>query len=405
MRLAAAALPWAPGVVPFAARVMDDPRAKSEAVALLCTVRQHAGSDGAVFARLGDLKPALHTALEAEFAKVASTARAAADARCTAAAGPRRCIVVVVGCVEGTTGGSGGCARSGAAREVAVVAGAERADISASITAALLEQLGAAKWSDRDEAMSRVSAILSGEGGNCITSNIRELPIALAARLTDSNKNLRVRACALVGQLGAALGPEGEAAAAHLLPPMLTLLGDNRKAMRDAVCAALDSWYDALGLPAMAPYLAAPLATDSSIVRRTLLAWLDQRTAGQELPQCPSLAQAVPALMSAAEDRTADVRQLASSALQLCIAVGVPYDAISHAIDELRPASRVALQPLLDTLAECANVAVPSSRSAAASGAHTRSYDSQSGVSRRQRGAQAERAAIAFRANRRRRQR
>jgi hypothetical protein len=363
-----AALPWAPNVVTFAARVMDDPRAKSEAVALLCTVRQHAGSDGAVFARLGDLKPALHTALEAEFAKVASTGV------------PQPTLVVqrphgASAAVSSSSSSGASKARPAAAAaapaaaprgEVAVVAGAERADISASITAALLEQLGAAKWSDRDEAMSRVSAILSGEGGNCITSNIRELPIALAARLTDSNKNLRVRACALVGQLGAALGPEGEAAAAHLLPPMLTLLGDNRKAMRDAVCAALDSWYDALGLPAMAPYLAAPLATDSSIVRRTLLAWLDQRTAGQELPQCPSLAQAVPALMSAAEDRTADVRQLASSALQLCIAVGVPYDAISHAIDELRPASRVALQPLLDTLAECANVAVPSSRSAAA---------------------------------------
>jgi hypothetical protein len=361
----AAVLPWA-DVVPLALTSMEDPRAKPEAVALLCAARQYAGSDAAVFARTGDIKPALRTALEAEFAKAAlvaapaptlQTRRSGALVRASAVPAPR----------HAATTAAPAAAPAAATAAVAVTAPTvrgERADISALLTPALFDQLAAAKWSDRDEAMARLSSLIGGAGGNQIVANVKELPMALAARLTDSNKNLRVRACALVGQLGAALGAEGELAASHLLPTMLTLLADNRVAMRDAVCAALDAWYHALGLSALAPYLGTPLTTGSSIVRRTLLTWLDQCTTSAPPPASPQLALAVPGLLAAAEDRNADVRQLVHNALLMCVSAGVPFDAIMRAIDDLRPASVAALHPLVESLAARAGVPLPARRSA-----------------------------------------
>jgi len=101
-----------------------------------------------------------------------------------------------------------------------------RVDISAQITESMIAELSDKNWKVRDESLQKVGNIV--RSNTYITNNIGELPMALAGRLSDSNKMICQSAFSICKILGQALGTQSKQYLRTMLPAMLQGLGDSK---------------------------------------------------------------------------------------------------------------------------------------------------------------------------------
>lgn len=145
-----------------------------------------------------DIKPALMAAIEGEFEKnpqqAADSLAPSRAVRNGGGGGQRKRASAAAGsgaaADEGADGGGGGAA--GPASPSAADDLLPREDISASITPALLSNLGSANWKERKAGMDEVEGLVAAAGGR-IQPHVGDLFGALKGRMADTNKMLTVQ--------------------------------------------------------------------------------------------------------------------------------------------------------------------------------------------------------------------
>ncbi|XP_057949966.1 protein MOR1 isoform X2 [Malania oleifera] len=190
-----------------------------------------------------------------------------------------------------------------------------REDISGKITPTLLKSLESHDWKARLESIEAVNKILEEANKRIQPTGTVELFGGLKGRLYDSNKNLVMAALSTVGGVASAMGPGVEKASKGILSDVLKCLGDNKKHMRECTLTTLDSWISAVNLDKMVPYITAAL-TDSKLGaegRKDLFDWLSRQLSGLS-----DFSEAVYLLKPAAlamTDKAADVRKAAEGCI------------------------------------------------------------------------------------------
>ncbi|XP_053491174.1 cytoskeleton-associated protein 5 [Ictalurus furcatus] len=238
-----------------------------------------------------------------------------------------------------------------------------RTDISDKITSEMVSKIGDKNWKMRKEGLEEVTAVISE--AKFINPNIGELPVALKARLTDSNKILVQQTLAILQQMATAMGPALKQHVKGLGFPIITVLTDSKNAVRAAGLATLNAWVDQTGMKEWleGEDLAEELKKDNPFLRQELLGWL-----AEKLPTLRSVpldfALCVPHLYSCLEDRNADVRKKAQDALPVFM-MHLGYDKMNKAAAKLKPASKDQLVAMLEK-ARSAMPAKPAAPSKAA---------------------------------------
>ncbi|KQK10308.1 protein MOR1 isoform X2 [Brachypodium distachyon] len=238
---------------------------------------------------LSDVKPALLSALDAEYEKNPFEG---------AAAPPKRTVRAL------DTASSTSAASSD---------GLPREDISSKITPTLLKNLGSPDWKVRLESIDAVNKIVEEAHKRIQPTGTVDLFSALRGRLNDSNKNLVMATLSTIGGLACAMGPSVEKSSKGILGDVLKCIGDNKKHMRECTLTALDSWVSAAQLDKMVPYITVALGDQKtgSEGRKDLFDWLSKHVSKMSDP-----AEALPLLKPSASslmDKSSEVRKAAET--------------------------------------------------------------------------------------------
>ncbi|WVZ68423.1 hypothetical protein U9M48_017361 [Paspalum notatum var. saurae] len=238
---------------------------------------------------LSDVKPALLSALDAEYEKNPFEGTSAA---------PKRTVRALDTASSISAGSSDGLPRE---------------DISAKITPTLLKNLGSPDWKVRLESIDAVNKIVEEAHKRIQPTGTAELFTALRGRLYDSNKNLVMATLSTIGGLATAMGPSAEKSSKGILADVLKCLGDNKKHMRECTLAALDSWVSATQLDKMVPYIIVTLGDQKtgSEGRKDLFDWLSKHVS-----KMSDTSEALPLLKPSASslmDKSSEVRKAAES--------------------------------------------------------------------------------------------
>ncbi|KAI4875261.1 hypothetical protein NFI96_023924 [Prochilodus magdalenae] len=221
-----------------------------------------------------------------------------------------------------------------------------RTDISDKITSEMVSKVGDKNWKMRKEGLDEVAAVLSE--AKFIKPSIGELPVALKARLTDSNKILVQQTLSILQQMATAMGPAIKQHVKSLGFPILTVLTDSKNTVRAAGLATLNAWVEQTGMKEWleGEDFSEELKKENPFLRQELLGWLAVKL--PTLRSVPSdLLLCLPHLYSCLEDRNADVRKKAQEALPMFM-MHLGYDKMNKAAAKLKPASKDQVVGLLE---------------------------------------------------------
>ncbi|KAJ9168430.1 hypothetical protein P3X46_019955 [Hevea brasiliensis] len=262
---------------------------RNATIKLLGALHKFVGPDIKGF--LADVKPALLSALDAEYEKNPFEG---------ASAVPKK----TVKSSESVTSVSGGGLDS-----------LPREDISGKVTPVLLKSMESPDWKVRLESIEAVNKILEEANKRIQPTGTGELFGALRGRLYDSNKNLVMATLTTIGGVASAMGPVVEKSSKGILSDILKCLGDNKKHMRECALTTIDSWAAAVHLDKMIPYLAAALM-DTKLGaegRKDLFDWLSRQLSG--LSDFSDAVHLLKPAGSAMVDKSSDVRKAAEACI------------------------------------------------------------------------------------------
>eukprot|EP01117_Protostelium_nocturnum_P010147 TRINITY_DN3620_c0_g1_i2.p1 TRINITY_DN3620_c0_g1~~TRINITY_DN3620_c0_g1_i2.p1 ORF type:complete len:2002 (+),score=827.22 TRINITY_DN3620_c0_g1_i2:52-6057(+) len=292
-----------------------NPTIKTQSIKLLVAARKHVGPPLRDF--ISDVKPALLNTIDEEFSKVKGLAPA-----------PTKTMQGV----SATANAAGGAL--------------PREDISSQISAGVLKNLNDADWKQRKEGLEEVAAIINAANKR-IGPNLGGLIPAMKGRVSDSNKNLAVYAMEVLGLIATSMGQPIEKQSKAIIPSVLTNFTDNKKNVRDAAVQCLDLWVAETGIDPLLPLL--PAVFEQSNTRKDFLAWMTKHTS--TLKKGSDFAGLVKPLVSCFEDKSSEVRQSATAVFRDAISVGaVTQAALKKATDDLKPASKLLVGPILEQL-------------------------------------------------------
>ncbi|KAJ6753503.1 MICROTUBULE ASSOCIATED PROTEIN XMAP215 [Salix purpurea] len=262
---------------------------RNATIKLLGALHKFVGPDIKGF--LADVKPALLSALDAEYDKNPFEGASAA---------PKKTVKTS----ESTSSVSGGGLDS-----------LPREDISGKITPTLIKSLESPDWKLRLESIEAVNKILEEANKRIQPTGTGELFGALRGRLYDSNKNLIMTALTTIGGIASAMGPAVEKSSKGVLSDILKCLGDNKKHMRECTLNTLDSWVAAVHLDKMVPYITAALIETKlgAEGRKDLFDWLSKQLSGSS--EFSDAIHLLKPASSAMMDKSSDVRKAAEACI------------------------------------------------------------------------------------------
>lgn len=224
-----------------------------------------------------------------------------------------------------------------------------RTNISDQLTSSLFTDLSDKNWKVRNEALQKVSNIISE--AKFIKGDIGELPTALCARMMDTNKNLALEALRLTASLSAALGPNCKPHTRNIVPGMLAALGDSKQNIRQQALSTLNSWVEQTGLKETVDgeIFSDALKSGSPFLKSELFLWLAEKLKDappksvnkEELHACTQY------LFMALEDRNADVRKGANEAV-LPFMIHLGYDGMVKHTNKVKPSSKNTVMQALE---------------------------------------------------------
>ncbi|GLV37157.1 mini spindles [Carabus blaptoides fortunei] len=224
-----------------------------------------------------------------------------------------------------------------------------RIDISNQITEALINELSDKNWKVRNEALTKVQAILNE--AKLIHPNIGDLPQALAHRLVDSNGKIAQTAIQICQTLATAMGPQCKQHVRLLFPGILQGFGDSKNWIRAAAVTCINTWGDLCGYKEFfdGEMIGDALKAGSPTLRTELWAWLGDKLNKVAVKSIPKeeLMVCIPLLFTNVEDRNADVRKNAQEAV-LSFMIHLGYESMCKQTEKLKPGSKTAVMAALD---------------------------------------------------------
>eukprot|EP00198_Chlamydomonas_reinhardtii_P006227 XP_001695563.1 microtubule associated protein [Chlamydomonas reinhardtii] len=179
------------------------------------------------------------------------------------------------------------------------------------ITGELVTQLGSANWKERKAALDSIETILT-QAGNRIQPQTGELLPELKKRLADSNKNLTTQALTVLGRIAKAMGRAIDRNAKPLLAPAVKNITDQKQTVRAAVTEMLDAWVGVTSSSAVmsevVEFYTSPKITADG--KTETLRWLASLVAAGKLGECAGDALKTAVLGGA--DKAVEVRDAAS---------------------------------------------------------------------------------------------
>jgi len=179
---------------------------------------------------------------------------------------------------------------------------------------------------------------------------------ALKARLKDSNKNVVVQALAVLSRCIAATGSginnTQSTQIKSILPMVMGLIGDSKRAVRDAVIGCLEVCAGTVNSDLVLKSLPAAITVESPPARQEALRWCCnylkslQQAALPRLDVSPLLQPMLDSLLH----RTSEVRTEAEACLVEIVKLG-SWDQVSGLLRDLKPAQVQTLRPLYDKAA------------------------------------------------------
>ncbi|XP_050387830.1 protein MOR1 isoform X1 [Argentina anserina] len=309
---------------------------RNSTIKLLGVTHKFVGPDIKGF--LTDVKPALLSALEAEYEKNPYEGAAVVLKRNVRA-------------TESTSVSAGG------------LDSLPREDISGKITPTLLKNLESPDWKVRLESIESVNKILEEANKRIQPTGTVELFGALKGRLYDSNKNLVAATLTAIGNIASAMGAPVEKASKGILSDILKCIGDNKKHMRECTLAALDSWVSAVNLDKMVPYITAAI-TETKLGaegRKDLFDWLTRQLSA--LSDYNDAVQLLKPASSAMTDKSSDVRKAAEACIAEILRVS-GHDMVEKILRDIQgPALALVLERLKPFGSSQAISTVPTSKS------------------------------------------
>lgn len=271
---------------------------------------------------LSDVKPALLSALDAEYEKNPFEGAAAVTKK----------TVKVSDSMLSLSGGG--------------LDSLPREDVSGKITPTLLKSFESPDWKIRLESIEAVNKILEEANKRIQPTGTVELFGALRGRLYDSNKNLIMATLSTIGGLAYAMGQAVEKSSKGILSDVLKCLGDNKKHMRECTLTNLDSWLAAVHLDKMVPYIITALmdAKLGAEGRKDLFDWLSRHLTGlTDFADAIHLLKPVSVAMT---DKSADVRKAAEVCLGEILRV-CGHETVTKNIRDIQgPALAIVLERL-----------------------------------------------------------
>ncbi|XP_017785300.1 PREDICTED: cytoskeleton-associated protein 5 [Nicrophorus vespilloides] len=222
-----------------------------------------------------------------------------------------------------------------------------RVDISSQISEALINEMADKNWKVRNEALVKVSNILTE--AKLIKPNIGDLPQALALRLVDSNSKIAQIALTICENIATSMGPPCKQHIRTLFPGFLQGLGDGKAWIRSSSVNCMNAFGDQCGYKDFfeGEMVGDALKGGSPTLRCELWAWL-----AEKLPKIKSVPKeemviCIPYLFSNMEDRNADVRKNANEAV-LGIMIHVGYESMAKQLEKLKPGSKTVIMAALE---------------------------------------------------------
>ncbi|KAJ1918219.1 hypothetical protein IWQ60_007555 [Tieghemiomyces parasiticus] len=352
-------------------------QARSTAISVMVTLCQMLGPN--VLTLVQDINAKTLELVEAEYAKVKD------EPAPMATRGPA--VQQADGGADGTSS-SAAAGGGGAAREDDLLDDLlPRVDLAPQFNAKLTAKLRDDNWKLRKEGLETIQAALASANQR-IQPTVGDVWAGLKPRLADSNKNLVVLTCEIVGQLATAMGRPFEKQCRLILTPLLHVLTDKKPQVRTAGLAALTAIADACGsLDPILPASGIALAGESPTLRKDLLDWLVGRCAALEaLPPAarPDLTPLVGGNLDCLEDRNVEVRKVAQAAIKYVVQ-SVGYAAVRERVMAAKGNSRAPLLAAIEpyqgasggvpapaTSAPSANSVVPAKRASASGSSPTK---------------------------------
>lgn len=297
------------------------PATRTAAIKLLGVLHKFVGSDIKAF--VCDVKPALQSALDAEYEKNPHEGTITAPKRTIRAAD-----------IDESAGAVGGD-------------GLPREDISSKLTPTLIKNLSSPDWKIRQESIESVNKIIEEANKRIQATGTGEMFGSLKGRLCDSNKNLVMMTLTTLGSLASAIGPAVDKSSKGILADILKCLGDNKKLMRETVIKTLDAWSTVLHLEKMIPYVI-PALVDAKIGadgRKELIEWLTRQMV--KVSDQAELVQLIKPLALSLQDKSSEIRKAAEVCLMDLIKACGP-DQASRAVRDLQGSALAVVQPILD---------------------------------------------------------
>ncbi|XP_014225605.1 protein mini spindles isoform X1 [Trichogramma pretiosum] len=224
-----------------------------------------------------------------------------------------------------------------------------RVDISNQLTEALINELSDKNWKVRNEAVQKISNIVTE--AKLIKGSLGDLPLALAQRLSDSNIKIAQATLGLCETLATAMGPPIKQYIRALFPGFLQSLGDSKAWMRTAAISCINCWGDQCGYKEFfdGEMIGDALKSGSPIMRNEMWIWLSEKLGGIPPKQIPKeeLMVCIPVLYNNLEDRNSDVRKNAQEAV-LGFMLHLSYESMVRQTEKLKPGSKNAVIGVLD---------------------------------------------------------
>ncbi|PRP82055.1 hypothetical protein PROFUN_03745 [Planoprotostelium fungivorum] len=219
-------------------------------------------------------------------------------------------------------------------------------DISASITPELLKNLNDNDWKTRKNSLEDIINIIN-RANRKLKPNLGGLVPALKSRVADSNKNLAVIAMEILGMIANAVGPQVEKNIKAIIPTVLVNLQDNKKNVRDSAVQCLDVWVGEIGLAPLIESICPVIEVQNA--RKDLLQWMSKHIS--TLKKNSDFPQMIKPLVGCLEDKNSEVRKATEDILRQAIMYGVTnYNNVLKQTVDLKPASKLVVNPIMDNL-------------------------------------------------------
>ncbi|KAI9630500.1 hypothetical protein KEM48_013996 [Puccinia striiformis f. sp. tritici PST-130] len=188
-----------------------------------------------------------------------------------------------------------------------------------------------------------------------------DLSASLKLRLADANKAVQTLALDVVSRLATGMGKPFERHARPLAPAILNILADKNATARNNALDTLTVVADSCGLDCLASSVGTCLEIAKPELRSSALAWFVERVADPAVVKGLDLSTFASPIISCLEDRNGDVRK-GATALLPTIVQSVGINSLLEEANNLKPASRNNVIPMIESCRPAAPVKVAASK-------------------------------------------